>query len=231
LFLSARVPERNCVNRLTQYPAFRSPLYNSHIKETIARGSRSNPAPENLCSTTALIRPIRTIVDPDDLIPCRIVRIRTILLVSDSPLHSAKRTTQQQVQTSLTPALSFATCSLFAPLFFLLSFPSDTTSKSRHPSTPRLFQLQPQPTNTHNMPPKGSVSHLLHSLQPTLCLPLHLPPEHEARVDACSRIGHKRSLYIDTSLTLLSAFRRCLANTLDSVSSCSGHLQNLFGHV
>jgi hypothetical protein len=110
------------------------------------------------------------------------VRIRTTLLVLDSALHLSKRTTLQKVQTSLTPALSFATYSLFAPLFLLLSFPSVTTSNSRQPHTLKPFLLQQPSTKINNMPPKGSVSHLfllllllLLLLQFSLCLPLHPP--------------------------------------------------------
>jgi hypothetical protein len=192
LLSAERIPEKDCISCscFAWYPTLRNALYhclstNKGARNTSKRFQEdtrkpySNPTPETVCLTTAFNRPIRIIVDPDELIPWITVRIRTTLLVLDSALHLSKRTTLQKVQTSLTPALPFATCSLFAPLFLLLSFPSVTTSNSRQPHTLKPFLLQQPSTKINNMPPKGSVSHLflllLLLLQFSLCLPLHPP--------------------------------------------------------
>lgn len=72
----------------------------------------------------------------------------------------------QKPQTSLTPSLPFATCSLSTLLFLRPSFPNINTSKARQPSTLQVSRPLPSSANTHKMPPKGSVSHLLHFSQP-----------------------------------------------------------------
>lgn len=142
----------------------------------------------------------------------------THLFTSQHERHSKKS------QTSLTPVLSFATCSLSTPLFLRLSL-------TRQPSTLPPFQLQLPLTNTNKMPPKGTVSHLLHFFMSTLCPPLHILPSTRLGSKRSRASGTARSRRIDTSLTVLFAFRRCLPSTSNSASSRTGSQQELASRV
>lgn len=135
--------------------------------------------------TTIIIRRIRSIVDPDDLILYVTVRIRNTLLVLDAPLHFTTRTTQQKVSDFSHSCAFF--CYLLAfhssvpPSFFdkttkRSSALSTSTSSNKHQqnasqgnckSSFTLFHVHPLPSSTHS-------------------------PKHAARVEAKSRIGHSK---------------------------------------
>jgi hypothetical protein len=147
-----------------------------HQKDT--RKTSLNPAPETLCWTTAFNRPIRIIVDPDDLIPWMTVRIREnpdhlSCLGFSSSLFKANNTAKSS---------DFShSCTFFCYLLaFCSSVPPSFFPKRHHlqVKTTKPSQLFSSSTFTNNITQyasQGFRKSSFPSFQSTLCLPLHLP--------------------------------------------------------
>jgi hypothetical protein len=97
-FLCAeRVTGTDCISLLSSTPNLKRRVVSVLQQKERHQDEIRIRTPTSPRLTTRINRPIRTIVDPDDLIPYVTVRIRNTLLVLDSSFYSATRTTQQKV--------------------------------------------------------------------------------------------------------------------------------------